>query len=140
MACFSSSSANSTRFFLKAATRRVLKSTSSVDQTGRLKQTNKQTIYFLFGSEHKHPYLAWPSRRSSQTFGSRAAGWSRPAGRLGSWPGTCPELCWRSRSPPVSDCGGTAGPGWGEEGAAELYTNNRKQKSKIDIFLGRSQI
>lgn len=62
------------------------------------------------------PYLAWPSRRFSQTFGSRAADWSRLAGHLGSWPGPCPELCWRSRSPLASDCGGKAGPGGFEDG------------------------
>jgi len=76
-------------------------------------QTTNPAVCLCCKVPHRYvdlTHLASRTRRSSQTCGSRAAGWSRPAGRLCSWLELYPEPCWRSHSPPEPGSSGTAGP------------------------------
>lgn len=96
LACLSSSSASSTRFFLKAATRLVLKSMSSVWRRMHCESrlhTHPTLLHLYADIGRTKNDLAWQTLRFSQTCGSKAADWSQPAEHLCFWPEPYLEPC-----------------------------------------------
>lgn len=110
LACLSSSSASSMRFFRKEETRRDLKSMSSGEEGKRHGDPGRAGHVAPGWGWGLRAHLAWQSRRGARSVGSTAAGGFRRAAPPGSWCVPCPAPCWHSRSRPVPAAAGTAGP------------------------------